>query len=98
MFRRAFKQRYREGLAPSEVIVLVALKHRGPTTARHLEAETGRDRSTFSRAMQALEAKGLVTIDPVGTRSANVPALTTNGDRAAGRLIRAGVKRWRASE
>jgi DNA-binding MarR family transcriptional regulator len=82
------------GLTPQQFAVLASLAYDGARTASELTERVGAERSTLTRAIDRLEAAGLVETGPAGDRRERRVALTGAGRE---RLAQ-GVAGWRRAE
>lgn len=72
----------REGVVPPQEIVLLHLDEQGPVAQADLVHYLGRDRSTVTNTLQAMERAGLIERTPSPTdRRAMVVGLTDEGRR-----------------
>ena len=82
------------GLTPQQFAVLASLAYDGARTASELTERVGAERSTLTRAIDRLQAAGLVETGPAEDRRERRVALTGSGRE---RLAQ-GVAGWRRAE
>ncbi len=82
------------GLRTTQLSLLSRLEDEGPLPVSRLAARIGLDRTSLTRELQVLSARGLVAVDPARDRRTRVVSLTAAG--AA--VLAAAWPHWEAAQ